>query len=469
MRMTILVVMCMAAAGCADPGRDLGGRDAGLERGVDGSVDGGHDGSGATRIEKRFTGVAVVKALACGTGWVVLQEKPKAQYVVTVPEREAVVLDGRLEFVRSLPAVDGFSLVDVAAHASGDVSGLYVRFDFADPRPLRMQLSRWVSDGSRVDVEISPEAPVDPPFIATFDRGRVVVAGESVYVAIRWPGNAVYAYRVDFFGQELHQAWATRVEPEADLGVLGIIGGGYDNLRQGENAFFVYLDVDETGNAYLAVPSTSLVLPAHDMAFGERLSDGADPVNADYGVAILTKLDSNGARVYARLLGTAGRSKSLLGVRAGAGVVSLTGREKTGSSPESWDAWLLAAGVEAGTVLFERVIDVQQGDAFWDATPVPGGWTVAVGTTGYTQNPSGVSVSDAREALAVILDAQGQVTRRLELPRGVEARGDEAVFVRLGDTGRLVVAGMLDGPGTHAEVRSNGFVEVMKVDALLGP
>jgi hypothetical protein len=38
-----------------------------------------------------------------------------------------------------------------------------------------------------------------------------------------------------------------------------------------------------------------------------------------------------------------------------------------------------------------------------------------------------------------------------------EGRGEEAISIARHASGRLLIAGMLDGPGTHAEVRSDGF------------
>ena len=99
---------------------------------------------------------------------------------------------------------------------------------------------------------------------------------------------------------------------------------------------------------------------------------------------------------------------------------------------------------------------------FWDAVALPDQRILAVGSTGYTQNPSGLSVSDARAALAVVLDAHGVVLGRLDVPHGDGIRGDEAISV-VTAAGGIAIAGMLDGPGTHAEVHSDGFLDVRDV------
>lgn len=416
-----------------------------------------------------FEGVVATKVLAGGGGWLVLTEKLQRQLLVTVPQRTAAMLDADLAIVRSFEPIDGWTLIDATLHPSGEVTAIFVRVDYADTAfPEHILLARYRRDGTRVDAEIGPVGPSDPTdlgavFVASYDRVRAVARGEDVYVAARWPGNAVYVYRFTFEAGTYHQDWATLVEPEAEVSILGIIGGGFDNFHQGDNEIFVYLDVDAAGDAHVAVASSPSVLPRHDAAFGDGLMAGADPANLDFGTAILTRLDERGRRVHARLLGVHGRRKSLLSMRAGEGLVLLTGRVKTGDTADAWDAWIVAADAETGATRFESTVDVEQGDAFWDAAPLPGGQVVAVGATGYTQNPSGLSVSDARKALAVLLDSRGRLVRRLAVPSGTGERGDEVLSLHVQGC-RLALAGMLDGPGTHAEVRANGFVQTSVLD-----
>jgi hypothetical protein len=96
---------------------------------------------------------------------------------------------------------------------------------------------------------------------------------------------------------------------------------------------------------------------------------------------------------------------------------------------------------------------------FWDVTPLNRGRLLAVGSTGYTQNPSGLSVSDARDSLAVVLDESGAVQQRIALPAGPAGRGNEAISVfALGE--QVAIAGVENAPGTHAQVFSDAFVVV---------
>jgi hypothetical protein len=51
----------------------------------------------------------------------------------------------------------------------------------------------------------------------------------------------------------------------------------------------------------------------------------------------------------------------------------------------------------------------------------------------------------------------------------LETLPNEALAVRLAGRGLLAISGMLDGPGTHAEVRSDGFLDVRELATELAP
>jgi hypothetical protein len=80
-------------------------------------------------------------------------------------------------------------------------------------------------------------------------------------------------------------------------------------------------------------------------------------------------------------------------------------------------------------------------------------------STNYTQNPAGLSVSDAREPLALVLDPLGNLEKRIVLPAGPLERGNEAMSVSLGDHG-VAISGVQKAPGTHAAVYSDAFLVV---------
>jgi hypothetical protein len=208
----------------------------------------------------------------------------------------------------------------------------------------------------------------------------------------------------------------------------------------------------------VVVPSTADVLPAHDAFFGEHLLAAADPDHFDHGVSVITRLSPEGARSYAVLSGL-GTNKRLLNVRASAQTLWLTGRTRTGNEPGSWDGWIQSFEASTGQARSEHLVDVQEGDMFWDLAPLDDGSVLAVGSTNYTQNPSGLSVSDARDNLAVSVGPDGVVRQRVTLPAGPAGRGNEVTAVRV-INGWGMFAGLKNGPGTHAEVFSDAFLSL---------
>jgi hypothetical protein len=175
-------------------------------------------------------------------------------------------------------------------------------------------------------------------------------------------------------------------------------------------------------------------------------------------VAIVTGIGAEGVRRPARLMGSPGRNKRLLNLRVAGDSVILVGRIKTGDQPGSWDGWLLSSRTDTGQLVYERNVDVQSGDMFWDVAVLDGGRLLAVGSTNYTQNPVGLSVSDARDPLALVLDPLGNVVRRIVLPSGPAGRGNEAMSVRVGGGNQVAISGVQDAPGTHAAVYSDAFL-----------
>jgi hypothetical protein len=361
-------------------------------------------------------------------------------------------------------------LIDFAVHPSGAATVLEVEPAAGNDlflKPIKAWLTRFLPDGTVVTAELDsgiPDTGAMPPFLFSLDRARIAGLGEDVVVAMRWSDNSVRAHRLELRDRSFHQVWNTVVEPAADLLAIGIIGGGFDNFHQGDRMAFVYLDVDPGGAAYVVVPSTADVLPAHDAFFGEHLLAEADEPHFDYGVSIVTRLSLDGARSYAVLSGL-GAGKRLLNIRVTARTLWLTGRVRTSSDPAGWDGWLQSFETSTGHALDEHLVDVQGGDMFWDVSPLDDGSILGVGSTNYTQNPSGLSVSDARDDLAVIVGPEGAVRRRLlGLPAGPAGRGNEVTSVRVIDGRWGMFVGLKNGPGTHAEVFSDAFLSLRPLE-----
>jgi len=417
-----------------------------------------------------LAGTAAVRVSPAASGeWLLLLETLQPQALVTTPIRSAGRA-GSAGIVQTYDAPAGWVLIDAVAHPSGDVSLLSVRVDEAADYPMRAMVSRFRASGASAERELFRLPPPDgteppPAFMSSLDRARIVAQGEDLFAVVRWANNAVQAFRLGFEGGSWKESWAAWVEPAAPLFAVGIIGGGFDNFHQGDTPFFVHADVDGAGNLLVGVVSSEDVLPRHDAFFGEDLMSQANPASFDFGVAVVTRISAQGIRSPARLLGSPGTSKKLLNLKVAGDSVVLVGRVKTGDQPGSWDGWILASQATTGEVEYERNVDVQQGDMFWDAAALGGGRVLAVGSSNYTQNPVGLSVSDTRDALAVVLDASGQVEKRILLPGGPAGRGNEAMSVGVVDGNRIAISGVQNAPGTHAAVYSDAFLDLRGLDA----
>jgi hypothetical protein len=405
-------------------------------------------------------GQSVLKVLPQPQGWVSMQEVLQQQYLVTQPQRELVWRDADFKEIARYRPPEGWSLIDVAAHPSGQVSGAIIRLDirrnpFFDVSVLRMRDGQVLAE---IKLEQLPGTGERTRYFpASLDRLRLEPFQEDVYLVARWDYNQVEASRLAFANSQFNIKWQKLVEPDAYAGSIGIIGGGYDNFHQGDRYFFVYAGVDAQGELVVGVPSHEDVLTSHDALYNDNLSGEANPGAFDWGVAIVSKFSPSGQRIYAKLLGKS-TQKRLINLRVGGGTIYLVGRVKTGSAPDSWDAWVLAADESSGQMRYEQQLHLQQGDMLWDIDPLANGHAWAVGTKAYVQNPAGLSVSDQRLAFAVQLDGQGMITSELELPQGPPDRGSEAVFVKVLNNRQVLVAGAHNAPGTHAPVFSDGFI-----------
>jgi hypothetical protein len=424
----------------------------------------GNSATSSDSTEAHFTDTAAVRVSPGRAGeWLLLFEKLQPEFLITMPMRSAGLLGAGSKILAKYDAAEGWTLIDAVAHPSGDVSLLSLRVDPAAPYPMTAMVSRFGAGGTHTELQLvrlpPPAGPEPAPaFISSLDRARIIAHGEELFAVVRWANNAVQAYRLALSGQSLEQRWATWVEPPAPLFPVGIIGGGFDNFHQGDSVSLVHADLDGAANLSVAVGSTQEVLTNHDAFFGEDLLSKADPASFDFGAAVVTRITAQGVRSFATLLGTPGRNKQLINLRTAGDAVILVGRMKTGDQPGSWDAWMLSSQAATGQVNFERTIDVQSGDMFWDVAALNGGRLLAVGSTNYTQNPSGLSVSDARDALALVLDGAGKVEKRIALPAGPPGRGNEAMAVSAGD--EVAICGVENAPGTHAAVFSDAFLVV---------
>lgn len=138
----------------------------------------------------------------------------------------------------------------------------------------------------------------------------------------------------------------------------------------------------------------------------------------------------------------------LHGVRATHGGFVLVGRvlSEVRSDGSGWDAFATLVGHD-GTRGPYSVVDVDRGDVLFDIAALPGGRYLALGTTGYTQNPSGASISEAAQPLLVLLNSDGSLAQNLGYMAG--ARHNQLTTI-VSVNGRWLLGGMINGPGTHS-------------------
>jgi len=413
-------------------------------------------------------GKAVIKIMPRNSGWISLEETLQPQYLITQPRRELSWRREDFTETSTYQPPDGWSLIDAVTHASAEISAVIIKADAKQNYLLEIKMLRFKVNGSIVEQQIFPITLPDPHifyFPVSLDRIKLVAYGEDVYSAIRWGQNEIVACRFKFLNNQFQANWQQIVEPPSFIETAGIIGGGFDNFHQGNRFLFTHAGVDSQGNFYVAVGSGEDLLPAHDKWFNEHLFSDADPGSFDFGVAILTKFSSSGERQYAKLCGKS-RSKQFLNLKVFNQSIFLVGRIKIGTDPGSWDAWILNVDGSNGSVVYESSLNIKDGDMFWDMCVLPDGTALAVGTTNYTQNPFGLSVSDERKAAAFVLNAQGKIVKEIILPQGPSQRGNEAIFVTALQNGFALFSGMQNAPGTHADVYANGFITVKNISKL---
>jgi hypothetical protein len=370
------------------------------------------------------------------------------------PQRTLAILQSDGHTVLPYTPPPGWSLVDFAVHPSGDVS--IALTTAKEVRIIRLDAKASIrSDQPFLD----PAAATDPYFnyaggvkddnalqpVLMHDAVRLAPLGESLAVVLRTGRNAIVAYRLDPDAMgEYRLAWRTLVEPGSSILLVGITSGSFDVFGQLQNHLRIYVDVDSGAPATLAVgvvdaPHFNFTFRAHSEYFNE-------PIAASVGV-LLTRVTGDGTRLGSTAIDTHNRAE-LHGVRATPrGFVSV-GRVLSEVRPDGsgWDGFAALVGQE-GTLGSYNLIDVDRGDILFDVAELPSGRFLALGSTGYTQNPSGESISEAAQPLLILLNRDGSLDRNLGFIGG--ARHNQLTTLAP-LKGRWLLGGMVNGPGTHS-------------------
>ena len=410
---------------------------------------------------------SVVKMRPLSAGMVALTETP-VSFFQPGPIRHLLFTDKAGVRVSQFEAPTGWSLLDFAVHPSNEVTAVL-------SSQTKLQLVRLRGTGEVISQAefADPSVATDPAYdLAQYihpdsslqpyimhDAARLASIGEEAVIAIRTGRNAVVVYRLRSTGQGFSVQWRTLVEPGYPILGRFVTSGTYDAMGQLENHLRVHLDADASGRIAVAVLASSFdeALEAHQAHFKESV-----PATTVYGV-IVTRISSNGVRVGSTVVDTSVLNE-LHGLRLSGTQILLVGRVRTTRRPDGggWDAYDALLRADDGAVTAFNVVDVAMGDVLFDMLPATGGGYIAGGTTNYTQNPSGASISEDADPLLAVLDAQGRLVRRA----GGATKGPRHNSVHsLASAGSaLWVGGMVNGPGTHSHdaapdaITADGYV-----------
>jgi hypothetical protein len=425
-------------------------------------------------VDLAVAGQSVIKVGTAGDQVVLLEERLNSIFE-DGPLRTLARVQSDGHTVQTYMPPPGWSLVDFAVHPSGDISAILTT-------ATAVRIVRLDPHGSiRSDqLFLDPSSPTDPFFnyaggiknddalqpALMHDAARLVPLGESLAVVLRTGRNAIVAYRLDSDASGYTRSWRTLVEPGSSILAEGITSGSFDTFGQLQNHLRIYVDVDSNATTTLAVgvvnaPFLNYTFRAHSEYFGE-------PITASPGVLLTRVATDNGRRLGSTVIDTQDLAE-LHGVRATPHGFVLVGRvlSEVRSDGSGWNAFTALVG-NNGTPGPYRVVDVDRGDVLFDIAALPSGGYLALGTTGYTQNPSGASICEAAQPLLVLLNTDGSLAQNVGYTGG--ARHNQLTTIAPLNGGWLL-GGMINGPGTHsgdtdrALIVADGFLREVKSPA----
>jgi len=397
-------------------------------------------------------GLAIIKFRAAGSEWVALSERLRHIEDVTAPDRRLLVSAGGNQAVQTIEPPAGWSLIDFALHASGEITLI-----LATDSELRLQ--RRAATGELLgESNFTDEQAAVDPFIgdiatirdsrslvpkSTRDAVRVAPVADDLVLALRTGRNAVVAQRLTYIGGgKFEPRWRTLVEPGVRIDWLRLTSGSFDPFASLDNQWQLVLDVDEQGRSAIAVSLGRTELPAgHRQYFGEAI----DPALTNG--AMLTLLEASGLRLSATPIDTQVISE-VHSVRWAGDTVLVAGRMYTtrASDGTGWDGFLAQFKFGDPSARLQT-LDFDRGDVILDVAPLRDGRIAVAGSTGYVQNPDGGSVSEDAEPLLAALAGAGAPAQRLTLPRGPRLNQVRTVAAW---RERWLIGGLQNGPGTHS-------------------
>ncbi|MBI5257175.1 MAG: hypothetical protein HY855_11800 [Burkholderiales bacterium] len=398
-------------------------------------------------------GVAVIKARAVANGWVALAETLRRVENRTSPDRRLLVsTDGR-NVSTVVAAPEGWSLIDVAVHPSGQLS-LVLASDKALRLQRRTGAGALLGETAFTDAQApgdpfvgDPRTAGDPQSLVprgSRDAVRIAPLGEDLVIALRTGLNAVVAHRLTpAAGGTYARQWRTLVEPGVHIGSRGITSGTFDPFGSLDNPWKLQLDVDVQQRIAVAVN-----VDLTELAEGHALHF-AEPAVALLGYgALATRLDAQGRRQGTTVVDTVQRSE-IHAMRWAGERLLVAGRvlSERRADGHGWDGFVARLPQGGAGPASVQVIDVDRGDIVLDLAPMDDGRIQLAGATGYWQNPAGGSISEEAQPLLAVLPAGGGAAQRIPLAAGARHNQLRSVVAW---QGRWLLGGLENGPGTHS-------------------
>lgn len=307
------------------------------------------------------------------------------------------------------------------------------------------------------------------------DSVRIGGSSEDLVVSLMTEHNAVLAYRLRWDGVGWQRGARTLVTPAVSVTPYLPDGASYDNFDAVVSPFHARLAVAPEGHAFVAVMLDSARMKQHNKIFGTQLSPlrrNGDPLYRPSDV-LLTRIESDGSRTFAQLVGTPDVDDEIYAVAAGpAGSSAVVGRARreSGRDNTEWNVTVTTLDGEGRTTAAVLYDAADSGIGQSAAFGADGALWVG-GSEGWMQNPSGISLSQDGRPFLLRLEARAGgpaslSSRSALLPR-TSGHAELRALSVAGDT--LWMGGLERAPLTHtgdadrSKIRADGFWSAVKL------
>jgi hypothetical protein len=386
----------------------------------------------------------------------VLEETLAGFAATTSPKTRIRRLTSSLHTAARWDAPDATYISDFCVHPSGELSVALI----SDDRIVSLvRLDSALHELGAKELH-DPDAANDPhasdagitDLVASglaIDAARIGANGEAVFTVVVSNFYALIGYRQSFASGDWSAPARTLIEPPIALTPFLPIGGSFDTFGAIAAWSRPSLDLDEDGNAYVALWAHPKRIREHVALFDDGLvplpGDPTFPTAGDSDI-LLTKLDANGARLWSRVIGSEHEDEPYA-LRVHGGSVAVVGRSRRFPSFDNtfWDA-LVTVTSASGDASETRTLELDASSILLAAEGRAGGGFWVGGSDGWSQNPEGLSVTSNGTKLLLELPNLTDAPVRHELAPG--PRHNE-VRALLAAPGGLAFAGHEDGPIMH--------------------